>query len=115
MVVRSLYNNTNTSIECEDNWKYNAPHHFTVKNILTGEVIDRIDFQEGPIKEVGINGITEEDLLLMVIARLESFQCSEFKCIENEEAIVALREALISMNCRRIKRMNRGVEGTNIV
>ena len=113
MVVRSLYNNTNTSIECEDNWKYNAPHHFIVKNALNGEVINKIDFQEGPIKEVGINGITEEDLLLMIIARLESFQCSEFKCTENEEAIVALREALISMNYRRIKRIKRGVEGTN--
>ena len=82
-------------------------------NKLTGEVINKIDFQEGPIKEVGINGVTEEDLLLMIIARLESFQCSEFKCIENEEAIVSLREALISMNYRRIKRIKRGVEGTN--
>ena len=49
----------------------------------------------------------------MIIARLESFQCSEFKCIENEEAIVSLREALISMNYRRIKRIKRGVESTN--
>ena len=104
-----------TKVFCEDAAEqlFNAPHHFKVVNVEDGSTVGRVDFQEGPIKEVGINGITEEDLLLMIIARLESFQCSEFKCIENEEAIVSLREALISMNYRKAKRIKRGVEGTN--
>lgn len=72
-----------------------------------------IHFQEGPIKECGVNGVCIEDLLVMVIRRLEGFQNSEFKCRENACAITKLEEALLWLRKRTMGRENRGVEGTN--
>src|SRR5690242_14276853 len=40
-------------------------------------------FQNGPIKENGVNGITQEALLAIVIDRLRSFQAGQFSCREN--------------------------------
>lgn len=101
-----------TKVYCEDNWNYNAPHHFTVSSV-EGKVLDEIHFQEGPIKEVGINGLNNEDLLLMVVTRLEAFQNSDYRCEENQEAIDAIYEAVDALRRRTNKRVDRGVEGTS--
>ena len=101
-----------TKVFCEDTWKYNAPHHFDVETV-DGKHIAHVDFQEGPIKECGINGVANEDLLLMVLTRLEAFQTSPFKCAENQEAIIAINEAIDSLRKRTNKRAVRGVEGTS--
>ena len=53
-----------------------------------------------------------EDLIVMVIDRLESFQDSEFKCRENAVAITKLQEALMWLRKRTEDREARGVEGT---
>lgn len=81
----------------------------------TEEVLAIINFQEGAIKECGVNGVCNEDLISMVIERLESFQNSEFKCRENALAITKLEEALLWLRKRTIQRELRGVEGTHIV
>jgi len=78
-------------------------------------VLSEIHFQEGPIKECGVNGVCNEDLLVMVIRRLEGFQNSEFKCRENACAITKLEEALLWLRKRTMGRENRGVEGTHTV
>ena len=56
-----------------------------------------------------------EDLLVMVIRRLQEFQESEFKCRENAMAITKIEEALLWLRKRTIARENRGVEGTHKV
>ena len=74
-----------------------------------------IHFQEGPIKENGVNGVNNEDLIAMVICRLDHFQESEFACYENDLAIMKLEEALLWLRKRTMGREKRQVEGTHEV
>lgn len=104
-----------TKVYCEDEWKYNAPHHFEVKATDDGRVLSRIDFQEGPVNETGVNGVANEDLLLMVLTRLECFQNTEYRCEENQNAIYAILEAVDSLRRRTIIRSATGKEGTSQV
>lgn len=58
------------------------------------------------------NGITNEHLISVVIDRLEAAQRSQFACAENAKALdllVTAREVLFS---RTLRRVERGVEGT---
>ena len=114
-VRNSQFTQKYTKVFCEDDWKYNAPHHFVVKRSDNGEILSRVDFQEGPIKEVGVNGVANEDLLLMVVSRLEGFQKSEYRCIENQEAINSILDAVSSLRSRTQSRIDRGVEGTSTI
>ncbi len=102
-----------------EDMKYNAPHHFTVQKAdgVPGDerFIGKIDFQEGPIRECGVNGVCNEDLIAMVITRLEHFQKSEFACRENALAITKLEEAMLWLRKRTMGREQRGVEGTHTV
>lgn len=105
----------------EPEWmKYNAPHHFMVESVpqdgsTSSVVLGHIDFQEGPIKECGVNGVMNEDLIAMVICRLQHFQQSEFSCRENAMAITKLEEALLWLRKRTMGREKRNVEGTHNV
>jgi hypothetical protein len=72
-----------------------------------------IAFQNGPIKEAGVNGITQEALLAIVIDRLRSFQAGPFACRENAIALTKCEEALMWLQRRTVARIKRGVEGTN--
>ena len=74
----------------------------------------KVSFQSGPIKEFGVNGCHQEDLLAIVIDRLESFQKGNFRCRENAIAITKVQEALMWLNARTQKRIDRGIEGTNV-
>lgn len=71
-----------------------------------------IVFQNGAIKEAGVNGVTHESLLTVLIHRLEGFQSGKFACDANAVALAHLREALESLKKRTIERAARGVEGT---
>jgi hypothetical protein len=71
----------------------------------------RIDFQNGPIKEAGVNGVTQEALLAIVIDRLRSFQDGPFKCRDNAVALTHCEEALMWLHRRTRDRIARGVEG----
>jgi hypothetical protein len=70
-----------------------------------------INFQNGPIAENGINGVTHEALLAILIDRLECFQDGAFACHENAEALSHLQEAMDWLHSRTRERMSRGVEG----
>lgn len=72
-----------------------------------------ISFQNGPIQEAGVNGISGEALLAIVIDRLRSFQSGEYKCRENAVALTKLEESLMWLQKRTRDRLARGVEGTN--
>lgn len=73
-----------------------------------------VEFQEGSVKEVGVNGIQNEHLLAMVIDRLQGFQSGPYACQENAVALTKLREAMFWLEERTKDRANRGVEGKNI-
>lgn len=106
-----------TRVFHEEDFKYNAPHYFEV--VRTGEELEEqladIHFQEGPIKECGVNGVCNEDLIAMVICRLDHFQKSEFSCRENALALTKLEEALMWLRKRTTAREMRNVEGTHII
>lgn len=68
-------------------------------------------FQNGPIKEVGTNGITQEVLLAIVADRLQSFQKGPYACREN--ALAQIVEAIHWLHHRTAQRVSRGVEGTH--
>ena len=70
-----------------------------------------IIFQNGPIKEAGINGITQEILLAIVEDRLACFQAGPFASQYNADALDYVRKALASLKRRTEDRLARGVEG----
>lgn len=72
-----------------------------------------IGFQNGPIKEVGTNGITHEALLAILEDRLTSFQNGPYACEENGAALYHVQEAQRILKARTLARLARGVEGTH--
>ena len=72
-----------------------------------------VHFQNGPVAQSGVNGCHQEDLLAIVIDRLQSFQQGHFACRENALALTKLQEAMHWLNHRTADRQRRGVEGTN--
>ena len=89
----------------------NACHDYQIK-LPDGSGI-RIGFQNGPIAEAGVNGITHEVLLAILIDRLEGFQDGEFANHYNQAALDHLKAALAALLERTQERMRRGVEGTH--
>ena len=79
-----------------------------------GEPLIRIKFQLGPIQEVGINGCSIEDVIDVLVARLEGFQKGPFKCRENALAITKMEEAKLWLLYRTQKRQAQCVEGRNL-
>jgi hypothetical protein len=103
----------------EEDFQYNAPHHFEIVENMESQPPDqpdkllcKIDFQEGAIKDVGINGILDKDLIGVVLCRLQHFQNSSFATRENAIVITKLEEALMWMNKRNANRVMRDVQGT---
>lgn len=72
-----------------------------------------ISFQNGPIQEAGVNGISNEALLAIVQDRLEGFQSGAFACDTNQLALSHVRLAIEALHSRTKERIARGVEGTN--
>ena len=72
-------------------------------------------FQNGPIGTAGVNGITQEVLLAIVIDRLRCFQAGPYACEDNQRALVHTELALLALKERTKARMARGVEGTHTV
>jgi hypothetical protein len=70
-------------------------------------------FQNGPIPENGVNGLTQEVLLEICADRLRSFQAGPYACRENALALTKIEEAQMWLHNRTLKRMQRGVEGTH--
>lgn len=106
-----------TNVYHEEEFNHNAPHHFEVyeggDEAVPAKELASIRFQEGPINEAGVNGVMNEDLIAMVICRLEHFNQSDFRCRENSMAITKLEEALLWLRKRTMGREQRGVEGTH--
>ena len=107
---------------CDGPGQGNACHSYQVNYYLNpgtpaGGVhpMCHVKFQDGPIKEAGINGITNEVLLAIVEDRLAGFQSGPYACRENAIALTKIQEALMWLLKRTRDRLSRGVEGTNQV
>lgn len=74
-----------------------------------------LKFQNGPIAEAGVNGLTQEALLAIVEDRLKCFQAGKYACRENAIALTKIQEAMHWLHHRTRERMDRGVEGTHTV
>lgn len=72
-----------------------------------------IVFQNGPIPENGVNGVTQEVLLEICADRLRSFQAGPYACRENAIALTKIEEAQMWLQKRTRDRMARNVEGTH--
>ena len=76
-------------------------------------VCTTVVFQNGPIKEAGVNGCHNEDLLAIVVDRLQGFQSGKHGCRENAIALTKIESALLWLGKRTSDREKRGVEGTH--
>lgn len=90
-----------------------AHHAYRISGIPAHEPI-YINFQNGPIAEHGVNGITQEILLAIVIDRLECFQRGPFACKDNEDALAMIKGGLTCLQKRTRARMAQGVEGKTV-
>lgn len=74
----------------------------------------RLCFQNGPVKENGdgVNGLTHEALLAVLIDRMQGFQAGPYACPENAAALNALRNAMTYLHERTQRREAAGIEGT---
>jgi hypothetical protein len=88
-----------------------ACHEYRI-SLPSGESVP-ISFQNGPINEVGVNGLTHEALLAIVADRLRAFQAGKYACRENALALTKLEEAQHWLHSRTRARMARNVEGTH--
>ena len=80
--------------------------------VLAGPKVAHLEFQLGPVKEAGVNGMTTEALLAALIHRTQ-FLNGKFPCRENAVAITNMEQALMWLNKRTSDRKARGVEGLN--
>ena len=94
---------------------YNNPAHYDKDSYGAPFTRLPIIFQNGPIKEVGVNGVTGEELIAVVIDRLRGFQSGPYKCRENPIALTELEQALMWLQSRTRARIARGVEGTHAI
>lgn len=104
-----------TEVYATDDIEHNANHEYTVTAVNSTVNYAEIKFQKGPIREHGVNGCHNEDLIAIVIDRLEHLNQGQFACRENSIAITKLTEALLWLNKRTNDRIKRGVEGTHQV
>ncbi len=93
-----------------------ACHHYHIEFESAGRLRwETINFQEGPLQEAGVNGVSNEALLAIVRDRLESFQAGPYACEENKIALACIINAMDELRRRTERRVLRGVEGTSVV
>lgn len=90
-------------------WKQPAGNFIEVNdahNAITFKI------QNGPIKEVGLNGCQVDTIVEAAKLIIEGLN-AKFPCRENAMAITKLDECLMWMNKRKADRVKREVEGTS--
>lgn len=92
-----------------------ACHEYMITTPPPNGTAYMIKFQNGPIAEVGVNGLTHEALLSILIDRLEHFQAGPYANDYNGAALNHLQSAAGALHDRTRERMSRNVEGTHAV
>ena len=94
----------------------NACHEYHITSYDPAfHVPTQIHFQNGPINECGVNGITHEALLSVLCDRMRGFQAGPYASADNAEALAAMEQAQTALQRRTRNRMARGVEGIHAV
>ena len=75
-----------------------------------GAKLFQVEFQHGAVKENGVNGVTNEALLAILIHRTQVLN-KRFPCRENAVALTKMEEAKMWFDKRTADRQARGVEG----
>ena len=103
------------SIDADDRGHGGASHEYMVSWPAADEngMEVFIPFQNGPIKEAGVNGLTHEVLLAILIDRLTDFQNGPYANGYNARALEHLVLAREMLYARTREREARGVEGTH--
>lgn len=86
-------------------------HNTDALTVFQGPYIT-LSFQDGPIQPYGENGTTNEEIIRLLIERLESLN-GIMASPYNESALNNLQLALNALENRTRERQARGVEGTN--
>lgn len=102
--MQQIYTDKNghVKVECTDEGHY--------YDVIAGRTIYHLKFQKGAEKEVGLNGVTSEALIAILINRTKTLN-TKFSCKQNGEAIESLEKALESLQARTKDRVDRKVEG----
>ncbi len=108
------YTPTTTVVATDTPSHGNACHYYEVRN-TDGDVLCRIHFQAGPIKENGANGIQHVDLLAIIRHRLDGFQSGPFASGVNDVTRGFIDAAMASDATRTRLRELAGTEGTSKV
>ena len=87
-------------------------HHYDIRTDQ-GISIHVLHFQDGVVPEVGRNGMQNEEVLEVLIDRMNWIN-KQFPCRENSLALTKLEEALLWLNKRTADRVKRGVEGQHV-
>lgn len=108
-----------TRVFSTDDHSFCAHHSYQIEKVPQSpddppDILAGIKFQMGPVKENGVNGIHNEDLIVIAIDRLHHLNQGNFLCRENSLAITKLEEALMWLRKRTEDRERRGVEGTSL-
>lgn len=105
--INSVFENNLTYVlggNSSEDLKNPTNHDFEIRRAGDNALLAKLHFQEGIIGDNGVNGILNENLLTILIDRVESFQRSKLKCRENENALQHLYEALFWLNQRHNKK-----------
>lgn len=99
-LYNAAFDETLTQVYAVDEENSDNPtnHDFEIRRTKDGELLSHLHFQQGVIGPEGVNGVLNEDFLLILIDRIESFQKSKLACRENEYALAKLYEAMWWLN-----------------
>lgn len=82
--------------------------------IQAGKQSTTLMFQLGGVATNGVNGLTNEALLAVLLHRINVLNRA-FPCPENFKAISHLEDAMTNLEVRTARRMVRGVEGKEVM
>lgn len=112
-IERIVFKTENTTVVALDQPTHgNACHLYEIRDPMGG-VLGSLHFQEGPIKEAGINGVQHAELLAILRDRLDGFQAGPFASGTNDVTRGFVDAALASDATRTRLRTAAGTEGTN--
>lgn len=96
-----------------DEVKFSGHHEYEVCRKDTGEILLKVQYQEGArLDPNSIPGILDLDLMYMIRDRIQTFQKGEFACRENALVLTKIEEAIMWAEKRVKDREERGVLGT---
>ena len=114
-----LQTETTTVLAVDGPTRGGACHVYEVRAVTPaehpagGDLLATITFQQGPIKEHGVNGVQHVDLLAIIRDRLDFFQAGPFKSPGNEVTAGFVGAAIASEDNRTRRRVLAGTEGTS--